>query len=330
MKPTAAPVDRFQILSLDGGGIRGVFTAAVLAALEDDYGVRIVDCFDLIAGTSTGGILALGLGLGFTPRQMVEFYVDLGPKIFANRAGWRDWRHWTGPKFPAHRLKSALKEKFQERTLGESSKRLVIPSFNIGSNDVYVFRTAHLERLRRDYRLQAWHVGMATAAAPGYFAAHQLPDKVRLIDGGVWANNPSMVALAEVVGLPHLAVPLDRVHMFSVGTIRPFYGPRENLDDAGKLGWAGAAPDVILDATSIGATNQARALLGDRFFRLNPQATPDAVALDAIDNVDGMIGAAASESRHKSPEIGRAFLQHRAPAFTPCHAAVVAPAGEIK
>jgi hypothetical protein len=81
--------NRFQILSLDGGGIRGVFTAAVLAALEDDYHVRIADCLDLIAGTSTGGIIALGLGLGFTPREMVAFYADLGPEIFANRAWWR-------------------------------------------------------------------------------------------------------------------------------------------------------------------------------------------------------------------------------------------------
>ena len=320
-------IDRFQILSLDGGGIRGVFSAAVLAAIEDDYEVRIIDCFDLIAGTSTGGILALGLGLGYTPREMVEFYVELGPQIFANKAGWRDKMHWVGTKFPAGRLSDALKKRFGERTLGESEKRLVIPAFNIGSNDVYVFRTAHLERLRRDFRLPAWHVGMATSAAPTYFPAHQLPDKVRLIDGGVWANNPAMVALTEAVGLPHLAVPMDRIYMLSLGTIRAFHSAREHLDDAGKLGWADAAVDVILDATSIGTTNQARALLGDRFLRVNVQAAADAVVLDNVETVDAMIGAAANESRSQAPQIATTFLQHRAPVFSPYHAPVTAVAG---
>jgi patatin-like phospholipase/acyl hydrolase len=168
-----------------------VFTAAILAAFEDDYSVRVTDCFDLIGGTSTGGILALGLGLGYSPREMVQFYVELGPSIFANTVKWRWLRHWIHAKYPANRLATALQSKFGNKTLGHSAKRLVIPSFNIGQNDVYVFRTAHLERLRRDYRVPAWHVGMATAAAPTYFPAHRLPDYVRLIDGGVWANNPA-------------------------------------------------------------------------------------------------------------------------------------------
>ncbi len=78
---------RFQILSLDGGGLRGMYTAAVLARLEEDLGIRIVDHFDLIAGTSTGGIIALGLGLGMTPRDILEFYVAHGPRIFRTGPG---------------------------------------------------------------------------------------------------------------------------------------------------------------------------------------------------------------------------------------------------
>ena len=316
---------RFQILSLDGGGIRGVFTAAVLAALEEDYRVRIADCFDLIAGTSTGGILALGLGLGYSPREMVQFYVELGPQIFANRAGWRDARRLVRAKFPAERLAKALKSKFGERALGESTKRLVIPAFDLGKNEVYVFRTAHLERLRRDYRLPAWHVGMATAAAPTYFPAHRLPDEVRLIDGGVWANNPAMVALAEAVGTRHLALPLAHVYMLSLGTIRAVHSPRAELDNAGKLGWANPAVDVILDASSIGVTNQARALLGDRFLRVNAQATADTVELDHLDSVNAMIATARSESRTQAPDIAAAVLHHRAAPFTPWHSLDGAP-----
>lgn len=313
----------FQILSLDGGGIRGVFSAAVLAALEDDYApMRVADHFDLIAGTSTGGILALGLALGYTPREMVEFYVELGPVIFANRGKWRNAKHLFRSKYGAQQLVNALRSKFGERTLGESSKRLVIPAFDIARNDVYVFRTAHLERLRRDHRLPAWHVGAATAAAPSYFPAHRLPTKERLIDGGVWANNPAMVALAEVVGQPHLNVPINRVRMLSLGTIRAFHGPREHLDRAGKLGWASAATDVILDATSIGVSNQVRALLGDRFLRVDAHQTSDSVTLDATSSVDALLAVGRNESRAAAPTIAATFFDHLAPPFTPFHAAV--------
>src|SRR6266540_2220215 len=84
---------RFQILSLDGGGLRGMFSAAVLARLEEDLDLRVPDHFDLIAGTSTGGIIALGLGLGLTPREILQFYTDHGPRIFRDRSRLRGVRH---------------------------------------------------------------------------------------------------------------------------------------------------------------------------------------------------------------------------------------------
>lgn len=83
--------ERFQILSLDGGGIKGLFSASVLAKLEDDLGVSIVDHFDLIVGTSTGGLIALGLGMGMRPHELVRFYVESGPKIFQHSFGLRSF-----------------------------------------------------------------------------------------------------------------------------------------------------------------------------------------------------------------------------------------------
>src|SRR5262245_9079006 len=93
------PFSRFQILSLDGGGIKGLVSAAVLAAIEDDLDVNIVDHFDLIAGTSTGGIIAMALGLGLRPREIVEFYVREGPAVFPKLFGWRSLQHWLYRKF---------------------------------------------------------------------------------------------------------------------------------------------------------------------------------------------------------------------------------------
>lgn len=124
------PPKRFQILALDGGGLRGIFSAAVLAGLEEDLGISIVDHFDLITGTSTGGIIALGLGLGLSPRQMVEFYVEAGPTVFRNRMGLRTARQFLRAKYAAGPLRSALTDVFGSRTFGESTKRLVIPSYN--------------------------------------------------------------------------------------------------------------------------------------------------------------------------------------------------------
>lgn len=83
---------KFQILALDGGGIKGVFTAAILAAIEDNLNVNITDHFDLIVGTSIGGIIALGLGLGLRPGQILEFYTEYGPHIFRGYLGVRGFK----------------------------------------------------------------------------------------------------------------------------------------------------------------------------------------------------------------------------------------------
>ena len=186
--------ERFQILSLDGGGLRGIFSAAILARLEEDLDTSIVDHFDLIAGTSTGGVIALGLGLGMRPRQIVEFYTRLGPRVFRNPLGLRSARQLLRAKYAPGPLRSALADVFGDRTFGQSTKRLVITSYNLGTDDVYLFRTAHHPRLVRDWRERAVDVAMATSAAPTYLPGFPLSG-TRLVDGGVWANNPAMVAV---------------------------------------------------------------------------------------------------------------------------------------
>ena len=148
--------ERFQILSLDGGGIKGLFTAAVLAKLEEDLRTNITDHFDLIVGTSTGGIIALALGLGMKPREIVQFYVENGPQIFRNRLGLNPLKHWCWRKYPNGPLRAALQQCYEARRLSDSQKRLVIPSYNLDADDVYLFKTPHHKRLRRDYRVPMW------------------------------------------------------------------------------------------------------------------------------------------------------------------------------
>jgi hypothetical protein len=114
--------DRFQILCLDGGGLKGIFAAAILAAIEEDLNTTAIDHFDLIAGTSTGGILAIGLGLGLRPREILDFYVNEGKTIFSDRFRKASLRQYGTNKFPAAPLATALKKHFKEKRFGADGK----------------------------------------------------------------------------------------------------------------------------------------------------------------------------------------------------------------
>lgn len=308
--------NRFQILSLDGGGIKGLFSAAVLASVEEDLQVNVTDHFDLIAGTSTGGLIAIDLGLGLRPREIVEFYLREGPAVFPKRFGWKSLQHWLYRKFSSAPLEMALRRCFRDKRFGDSNKRLVIPSYNLGADDVYVFRTAHHERLRRDYKVPAWKVAMATSAAPTFFPAVKTVDNTRLVDGGVWANNPAMVALVEAYGV--LNIPLEQIAILSIGTSDTVSHRTNNLDTGGIIAWAkgNVVVDVILRGQSIGAANQAKFLLGEeRFERLNPKVTASEFSLDGVHKADDLIGKASHHSRVFMPTYQKKFGNHRAAEF---------------
>ena len=118
-------IRRFQILSLDGGGIKGIFSAAALANIENDLKVSIIDHFDLIVGTSTGGVIALGLGLGMRPMEILHFYVECGSKIFSNNFGVSPLKHWLCRKYTDSQFHLALQKCFGNSRLADSMKRLV-------------------------------------------------------------------------------------------------------------------------------------------------------------------------------------------------------------
>ena len=117
MNPETDAVTPFQILSLDGGGLKGLFAAAVLAELEADLQTRILDHFDLVAGTSTGGLVALALGAGYRPQEIVDFYVARGSHVFSRP---RHVGRLVRPKHNAHRLRDALEDLLGPRRLGDS------------------------------------------------------------------------------------------------------------------------------------------------------------------------------------------------------------------
>ena len=307
---------RFQILSLDGGGIKGLFSAAVLAFLEEDHGVSIKDHFDLIVGTSTGGIIALGLGLGLTPREIVHFYVEKGPSIF-HKVKTSKIRQLYRAKFDVAPLESVLKECFGDVLLGGSTKRLVIPSYNIGEDDVYLFKTPHHERLKRDYKVPVWKVALATSAAPTYFPSCQKVDHIRLVDGGVWANNPTMVGIVEAISM--LDVPLNAIRVLSLGTTNAIKGRSKSLDRGGIWQWKSEAVDVIMRGQSIGAFTQAQHLLGkDKVVRMDPKVPDGLFELDKLSEKE-LLAKAAHESRIFSPQFKEEFAEYKSSEFKPFH-----------
>lgn len=158
-----------KILCIDGGGIKGVFPASFIASIEKSINGKVSDYFDLIVGTSTGGIIALGLGMGFSGKEILEFYEKFGPTIFKGNKLLGLIRHFGLTKYNNTGLRRALIETFGEKLVGDSLTRLVVPSLSLETGEVYVYKTAHHNRFTHDYKIKAVDVALATSAAPNLF-----------------------------------------------------------------------------------------------------------------------------------------------------------------
>jgi len=310
------PPSRFQILALDGGGVKALFTAHVLARLEDDLGVRLRDSFDLIAGTSAGGIIALALGAGLRPTDIVQHYQQLAATVFpANRRRW--WRllaRLRSPTYAQRPLRDALREVLGDRRLGDSDRRLVIPSWDVQCGQVHLFKTPHHPRLTRDWKISMVDVALATSAAPTFLPAARV-DGHRLVDGGIWANNPSVVAITEAVSV--LGVPLDAIRVLNIGTTDEVTNHPKKLDTGGLAAWAPRVVQLVLTAGSRGAQGIAEHLMGgDHYSRFDAQVAAGLYALDDADP-DELAGLAAGQSRRLSPVFTARFAGHTAGPYQP-------------
>jgi patatin-like phospholipase/acyl hydrolase len=280
----------FRILALDGGGLRGTFTAAVLAKWDDMIksggGNEIVKHFDLVAGTSTGAILAIGLGLGHTPIEMLNFYRKEGPKIFPKN---RDLRHWLRSKHESSTLRSCLQGVFKDKKLTQDSCcRLVLPTVRAFHGESEAIVTAHSEDRKAFTEITAVAAALASSAAPTYFDEAKVPDPISAgsyLDGGIWANNPVLPAIAEAVR--YLKIPIDRIDVLSVGTMGNEADFTKSLSK-GVAGWAPSSADLFFAAQEHAATTLADSFLSRaRHLRINQQ-TPSAINLDDTEAINDM------------------------------------------
>jgi patatin-like phospholipase/acyl hydrolase len=218
------PEDRpFRILSIDGGGIRGILPGTVLAEFERAHlgGQSVGNYFDLIAGSSTGGIIALGLSIGMTASDILKIYVEHGEEIFpplrgpfkSIKAKLQFIRSLNRYQYERAPLERELRRIFGERLLGDAQRRLCIPSFD-GFTEVNIFKTPHHPDFIRDWREEMVTVALATSAAPTFFSIYRNGDR-HFADGGVWANNPVMVALVDAMTC--YAIDRHRIEILSVG-----------------------------------------------------------------------------------------------------------------
>jgi hypothetical protein len=278
----------FRILSLDGGGIRGIFTAAVLAELERSHlgGRPITACFDLIAGTSTGGIIALGLGAGLSATQLADLYVTRGNEVFPPSIGglaklraWvRNQWHLVSHLYDREGLTRLLGQTLGDRLFGQSCTRLCIPAFEGRHSEVFVFKTPHHADYKTDRFERMTTVGLATSAAPTYFRPLE-HGGYTLVDGGVWANNPIMLAVIEAMTCYN--VTRDQIQVLSIGCGEDRYVlSRPEIIHGGIWHWR----RVMLAAMrlqSLAATNQARLLLGpSQVIRIDPPELQPPIKLD--------------------------------------------------
>ena len=260
----------FRILSMDGGGIKGIFPAAVLSELEHRYldGNSVVEYFDLIVGTSTGGILALGLASGTKASELLSLYMDRGSEVFPpQRRTLRKLLQWVKTGYNRAPLDRILEEILGDRKLRDSLVRLCIPSLDWKYGDVYVFKTPHHPDFKKDGTEPMAKVAAATAAAPTFFRPVQ--DGYVFADGGVWANNPTMIGLIEA--LSSFKTRRSDIVILSIGCgENPYTISRLQRWLGGKLLWS----RIILAAMhfqSVNAIGQAGLLIGrDKIIRLDP------------------------------------------------------------
>ncbi len=261
-----------KVLAIDGGGIRGIIPALVLAEIEQRTGKGTAELFDLIAGTSTGGILALGLSKPgrdgrpqYTAQDLVKLYETEGKRIFS-RSLWHRIRalgNLLDEKYPSKGIETVLREYFGEARLGDALAEVIITSYDIERRNPFFFKSRRAQE--KGYNFLMRDVARATSAAPTYFEALQLFDLENpseyypLVDGGIFANNPTMCGYVEAKRTRERKTDFLVVSLGTGLYTRPLL--YKKAKDWGLAEWAVPILDVVFDGVSDTVDYQMRQLL---------------------------------------------------------------------
>ncbi len=335
----------FKILSLHGGGVRGAYAAACLAEFERLVGHPLAEYFDLIAGTSTGGIVGAALAIGVPAEDVVQMYLQHIPAVFTP-APRRRIRGWLGliapvirwvlrrhmgtevdyllrPKYSPEVLKRALDAVFGRHTIGDATNsRLVIPAIELGVGRTYVFKTSHLPERIQDRDLRLVDVLLAATAAPTYFPHVELRPGSAFCDGGMWANHPGLVAYAEAMKIRErcrrkeldCGVNPEEIEMLSIGAGICSYSLTPPREGAGIMWWSQHFGEVISNSLDQGVHSVLKHILGTRYVSINFEACGK---LDATDQLNSLVEMGRSKAREVVDEVAPQFFAASVPPYTP-------------
>jgi len=287
---------KYRVVSIDGGGIRGLVTTILLQRIIATPGLEnLFGTIDLVAGTSTGGLLALGIAHQLDLQRIREVYIEKGPKIFAD--SWLDdlvdLGKIRGADYDIKPLRRELKDLFGDATLGSLRKRVLITAFDLDNESPKAEERTWKPKLfhnfpgpSSDRGALAADVGLYTSAAPTYF-----PSVDGYIDGGVYASNPAMCALAQTQDARYRPTPsLNEVFLLSLGTGTSLQYIKGNYHDWGYAQWVKPLINLMLDGTAGIADYQCSQILGDRYHRLAPVfPAGTTVPMDDIDKIPYLI-----------------------------------------
>jgi patatin-like phospholipase/acyl hydrolase len=277
-----------KVLSIDGGGIRGIIPAIILAEMQKRLGRNLYEVFDLIAGTSTGGIIALGIGTRsnhgqpYSPDELLNLYVQNGAAIFQRH--WYTWlRQLIRSKYSPGALEEILAKFFQATKFETALTPLLISSYDLHAQIPFFFKS-HKIAAQPEYDWPVASIARATSAAPTYLPPLHLSSggkNYALVDGGVFVNNPAMAAYAEARALYPES---GEFVVVAVGT-----GDRQDriayakARKWGLIGWAKQIVPVFMDSVSEAVDYELDSMLGSKYHRLQAENLP--AAENDMDNV---------------------------------------------
>ena len=311
----------FRILSVDGGGYRGVFAANVLKKIEvlyENFDWRKE--FNLMAGTSTGSIIVAALATGKKATEIATFYDGYGEKIFPKKNFWQRCFNPCGirkKRYDSSILKGLLEKTFGNITLGQIDYPLFIPATNIETGNVFVMKTNY-GKFDRDKDIRLVDAILASCAAPTYFKPHEMGDYF-LADGGLWANNPALMAMIEAKF--RLGQDINKVKVLSIGTGRRVkkYTRTDNPVDCrwGAVTWGIGMLELILNLQSVHTENMINLLFGDG------RSSPNVLRIDFSNNSNipldqpkyqkELAGLASEAVTYASDSIHQFFEDHISP-----------------
>lgn len=283
----------FKILSLSGGGYRGLYTAEVLKELENHLKIQnpndcLANYFNLITGTSIGGIIALALAYEIPAEKIANIFDDKGEEIFKKQSCIGMFK----AKYNSGILKDILVDLFDDALIGDLKHPVVIPAVDYATGNPVAFKTAHHETFKRDWKQKIVDVALATSAAPTYFKRHRIGEN-EYIDGGLFANSPSLVGLHEAeIFFEH---PINQVKILSIGTLsaKKTINPKTNKK-GGLIDWgegllkvhksAQNIIDVTLSSQQLFMNQLVKHRIKDNFVVIDENLTQSSAPYVGLDN----------------------------------------------